>query len=195
MLSALLINGLNGIIFPVFFACVTLSVVGNLTDTVNLTGLRKFLLSFCNWLLGLGFGVFCTFIGGHGLVASGIDNASVKATKFALSSYVPILGGYLSEGFDVVLAGSLLIKNTVGITGIFVVISIVLLPLVRLIVFSLAVKLTSGVVQVVGDDKVSGMLDGVGSAVSMLISLLLGTAFVFFFVMILMVYTVNAGVL
>ena len=194
ILSSVVVNGLNAIIIPVFFACVTLSVVGNLTDSVKLDGIRKFLKSSCDWLLGLGFGVFCTFLGGQSIITGGVDGVTIKATKFALSSYVPILGGYLSDGFDIVLAGSVLIKNAIGITGIFLIFSIILGPVLKMIIFSLMLKLTSGIVQTLGEQKITDLLTSVSSTVSMLITFVLGVAFVFFFVIIMLVYTVNAGV-
>lgn len=195
ILSTLIINGVNAVVIPIFFACFVLSVVGNLSEEVKLDGIRKFLKTFCDWLLGLGFGVFSIFLAGQSITSSGFDSISIKATKFALGSYVPILGGYLSDGFDVVLASSVLIKNAVGVTGIFVIFFSILLPLVKLIVFTLALKLTAGLTQAVADKKTSELLNGVSSTVSMLITLLLGTAFVFFFVLLLMVYTANVGVI
>ena len=195
ILSSTIVNGLNGIIIPIFFACITLSVVGSLTDSVKLDGIRKGLKSSCDWLLGLGFGIFCTFLTGQSILTGCIDGITVKATKFALSSYVPILGGYLSDGFDIVMASSVLIKNAIGITGIFVIVFVILAPLLKMIVFSIVLKITSGIVQTVGDQKLSDLLSGISSTISMLISLLLGCAFVFFFVMILIVYTVNGGVI
>lgn len=195
IMSSVLVNGLNSIILPMFFTCFIISVIGCLSDSVKLEGIRKFFKTFCDWLLGLGFGVFSTFLGGQAMISGCFDNMTVKATKFALNSYVPILGGYLSDGFDIVLSGSLLIKNAVGVTGIFIVFSIILMPLIKLVVLSLTLKLTSAFVQTIAEKRVSEMLNSVSSVISMLIALLLGTAFVFFFVLLLMVYTVNAGVI
>ena len=194
ILSSLLLNGIEAIIFPIFFACLALSVVGNLTDTVRLDKLRGFFSSLGKWILGLGFGLFTTILSGQAMVTSVIDGVSVKATKFALSSYVPILGGYLSEGFDFVMAGSVLIKNAVGLTGIMILAVIILIPLIKLVVFTLALKLTSGVVETLGDSNTAKMISGVSSSVNILTSILLGIGFVFFFVLLLIVFTVNLGV-
>lgn len=192
--STLILNGVEGVIFPIFFACLALSVVGNVTDSIKLDRLRGFLSSTGKWILGLVFGLFTTFLSGQALVSNVIDGVSIKATKFALSSYVPILGGYLSEGFDFVMAGSVLIKNAVGLTGIVVLAVIILLPLVKLIVFSLALKLTSGIVESLGDGSISKMIGGVSSSLNILSAVLLGVGFVFFFILLLVIFTVNVGV-
>lgn len=195
ILSTLIINGVQNLIIPIFVACLTLSVVGNLTSSVKLGGIRRFLKTSSEWLLGLGFGIFCTLLGAQSIVSSSFDAVSVKSAKFALSSYVPVLGGYLSEGFDVVLAGSILIKNAIGLTGIIVILVITLLPLLKLILFTLALKLTSGVIESFSDQRVTDMLNAVASSMKILIAVLLGVAFLTFFVLFLMIYTVNAGVL
>ena len=195
ILSSVIIAGIQNVIFPIFLACLALSIVGNLTDSVKLNGIRKFLKSFSEWALGLGFGIFCTLISTQSIVTSSFDSISVKTAKFALSSYVPILGGYLSEGFDIVLAGSILIKNALGFTGILVIILITIMPLLKLIIFSLALKLTSGVVETFVDNRISSTLSSVASSIGILIAVLLGVAFVTFFVLLLVIFTVNAGVL
>lgn len=192
--STLILNGVEGIIFPIFFACLSLSVVGNVTDSIKLDRLHGFLSSTGKWLLGLVFGLFTTFLSGQAFVSSSIDGVTIKATKFALSSYVPILGGYLSEGFDFVMAGSVLIKNAVGLTGIVVLGIIVVLPLLKLLVFTLALKLTSGIVESLGDSGVAKMIGGVSSSMNVLIAVLLGVGFVFFFMLLLLIFTANAGV-
>lgn len=194
ILSTVVINGIQNFIIPIFLACLVLSIVGNLTSSVKLSGIRKFLKSSSEWVLGLGFGLFCTLLGSQSIVTASFDSISVKTTKFALSSYVPILGGYLSEGFDVVLAGSILIKNVLGLTGIFIILIITLLPLLKLILLVLSLKLTAGIVESFADIGISDMLLSVASSLKILIAVLLGVAFITFFVLLLMIYTVNAGV-
>lgn len=193
--STLILNGIEGIIFPIFFACLALSVVGNVTDSVKLDRLRGFLSSTGKWILGLVFGLFTTFLSGQALVSSAIDGVSIKATKFALSSYVPILGGYLSDGFDFVMAGSVLIKNAVGLTGIVVLAVIILIPLLKLVVFSLILKLTSGITESLGDSNIAKMIGSVSSSLNILSAVLLGVGFVFFFILLLLIFTVNVGVI
>lgn len=194
ILTTIILNGVEIVIIPLFFATVALSVVGNITDSVKLDRLRGFFTSTGKWILGLVFGLFTTFLTGQAFVSSTIDGVSIKATKFALSSYVPILGGYLSEGFDFVMAGSVLIKNAVGMTSIIVLGVIILLPVVKLVIFSLALKLTSGIVESFGESSISKTIGGISSSINILIAVLLGVGFIFFFVILLVIFTVNVGV-
>jgi hypothetical protein len=51
----------------------------------------------------------------QGITSASIDGISIRATKYAISNSIPIVGGFLRDGFDIVIAGSVLIKNAVGI--------------------------------------------------------------------------------
>ncbi len=195
ILSTFILNFVQTVIIPAFLACLTLSIVGYLTKSIKLTGIRKFIKSASEYGLGAIFGLFCTILGAQSIVSSSFNAISIKTTKFALSSYVPILGGYLSDGFDVVIAGSILIKNALGLTGVVIILLIILLPLIKLIVLSLALKLTSGIVESFSSNGISEMLNSISSSIKILISVLLGIAFITFFTLLLMIYTFNAGVL
>lgn len=54
---------------------------------------------------------FTGFLTVQGLTSSTIDGVSIRAAKFATKNYIPILGGYLADGFDLILASSVLIKT------------------------------------------------------------------------------------
>jgi hypothetical protein len=62
---------------------------------------------------------FFAFLSVQGIVVSVSDSVSMRLSKFALSKYVPIIGGYLSDGFNYLIAGSIVIKNAIGITAIY----------------------------------------------------------------------------
>ena len=44
-------------------------------------------------------------------MAGSFDGISIRATKFAIKSYIPIIGGYLSDGLDFIVLSSILRKD------------------------------------------------------------------------------------
>lgn len=195
ILSNLIIIVIGSVIFPLFLAVIVLSVVGNLSANVNLNKLKSSVQSISGWLLGIMFGLFTAVLTGYGLIGTSIDGLSVKAAKFALSGYVPIIGGYLSSGFDVVLAGSLLIKNSLGAVLLIIMFSLIVLPALKILLFSLALKLTAGIVSTVSDARETELLSSLSSALKLLVAVLLGLGFLFFIVVILVISAGNAGVM
>ena len=130
----------------------------------------------------------------QGIVGASIDNVSIRSAKFALSSYVPILGGYLSDGFDIVLASGVLIKNALGLAGVMMLIAAVAGPVLKILVISLALRLAGGILEPVSDEKISGLLYTTGKNLMVLVSIILGLFFLVFVVFMLVITSCNAGV-
>jgi len=185
---------ISDIIIPFFIAAIAFSIVGNLTKSVKLDRLTGFFKSTATYVLGGVFSLFIAFLTFQGLTGGVIDSISIKTAKFALQSYVPILGGYLSDGFDLMLASLTLIKNSLGIVSLLTILSVLALPTVKIAVLSLALKLASGIIEPICDSKFSKMLHNISSNLTLLIVSLIGVGFMFLLTVMLVIYTFNIGV-
>lgn len=194
LMSGVVLNVVNSLIIPLFFASVVFTMIGNLSDSVKLGKLTKAVKSIGSWVMGIMFGLISTFAGIQGLVGAGIDTIAVKSAKFALSSYIPILGGYLSEGFDIVMASGVLIKNAAGLAVFVILVVTVTAPIIKLVLFSAVLKLTAGVIEPVGDPKISELIYNTASNLNLLIAAVAGSAFLIFIMLMLVIGAFNAGV-
>lgn len=186
-----IIELVSKIVLPAFIAMVIFSIVGNISENVKLEKLTKFFSSGTSWFLGIIFGLFTTFLTTQGIVATSVDGLNFSAAKFALSSYVPILGGYLSEGFDLVAASLVILKNTLGLIAVIVLVAIVLFPLFKTIIFSLSLNLTGAILEPIGDKKISALLSSISKSLKVLIASVAGVGFMFFIILLLTVGTAN----
>ena len=132
---------------------------------VKLGGAAKFCISAAKWVLYTTFFLFLAFLSVQGITAAIYDNVSVRAAKFAMSKYIPVIGGYLSEGFNVILAGSVLIKNAVGLTAVVVLLMTVLPVLIKIIAVSLSLKLAGAITEPFEGGKITSLLNSVSSGV------------------------------
>lgn len=194
VMSSVVINIIEYAVMPMFFSTVIFGMIGNLTENVKLDKLTKTIRSISNWLLGIMFAVVGSLISVQGLVGASIDNVSIRSAKFALSSYVPILGGYLSDGFDIVLAGGVLIKNAFGLAGVLMLAAIIIGPVLKILVLSLSLRLTAGIIEPVSDEKISSLLYTTGKNLTVLVSVILGLFFLIFLIFMLIITSCNAGV-
>ena len=185
----------SNIVIPMFIAAISFSIVGNLTKSVKLDKLTDFFKSSATYILGGVFGIFIAFLTFQGLTGGVIDSISVKTAKFAMQSYIPILGGYLSDGFDLMMASIVLIKNSIGVIGLLMLLSIIALPTVKIILLSLGLKLASGIIEPISDSKFSKMLSNISSNMTLLIISLVGVGFMFLLTVMMVIYTCNGGVL
>ena len=179
------------IALPALIVAIVFSVVGNLSGTVKLGGAAKFCISAAKWVLYTTFFLFLAFLSVQGITAAIYDNVSVRAAKFAMSKYIPVIGGYLSEGFNVILAGSVLIKNAVGLTAVVVLLMTVLPVLIKIIAVSLSLKLAGAITEPFEGGKITSLLNSVSSGVNLLIAVVCGLAFLYFVFLILLIVSGN----
>ncbi len=193
VLCGFIMKLITAVVLPAFIACIVFGIVGNVSKNVKLDKLAKLVKSAAGWLVGITFGIFATFLTMQGISGGVIDRFGFNIAKFAVSSYVPILGGYLSDGFDLMSASLVLVKNAVGYTGAVLLCATVAFPLVKVVMFSLAAKLTGAIAEPIGDDRVSKLLYGVSKNLNLLITALAGVAFLFFLTLMLLISSCNMG--
>lgn len=191
LFSGSIVQVFNSILVPIFIFSFAFSVISNFSSGVKLNKFSSFLNSLFKWIIGTVFTVFIAFITIQGLTASSFDGVSVKTAKFAVKNTVPFLGSYLADGFNLIIASSVLIKNAVGLSGLVILILNVMAPIISIGVFSLFCKLVASILEPVTDGRVSSFLFGVSKSISMLSAILIGVSFMFLILTGLVMFTAN----
>lgn len=191
MLSSGVMQIFSYVVMPLFFIVLVFSVVGNLGGNTKLDKFVAFFTSAFKWIIGIVFTVFLAFLAVQGITAGTHDGVSVRAAKLTISSYVPFLGSYVSQGFDLVIASSVLIKNAVGVAGLYLLFGVVLAPIIKIVVFILGLKLAAALTQPIADARISNFLTSVNKAFGMLVAVLIGAAFMYFLTIGLVIVSAN----
>lgn len=179
LLASLIINIFTIFLMPLFLISVVLSLVSNLSNNVKLDKFISFINSLFKWVIGLVFTIFIGFASIQGITAGSIDGLSIKTAKFAIKSYVPIVGSYISDGFYIILASSSLIKNAVGACGLLLLVGTILAPIMQLVIFMLALKLMAGIIEPLGDGKIASFVSTLSKSMTMLISMIVAVSFMY----------------
>ena len=191
LLSGAIMSIFTYILLPIFIFSVVFSIVSNLSGTIKLEKFTSFFESTFKWITGLIFTIFTAFISVQGLTAGSIDGISMKTVKYAIKSYVPMLGSYLSDGVGVILASSNLIKNAIGAAGLLMLLATILSPVIELVVFMLALKLIAGIIEPLGNKQVANFISSLSKSMVLLIVILIGIAFVYFIMIGLVMCSAN----
>lgn len=191
MLSGLIMNLFTYVLLPIFIFSVVFSVVSNLSNNVKLDKFTSFFNSTYKWLIGLIFTVFTAFLSIQGITAGSIDGISIRTARYAIRSYIPILGSYISDGMGLILVSSNLIKNAVGATGLFLLLATILSPLIQLILFMLALKLIAGILEPLGNKQIANFVSSLSKSLVLLIVLIIGLAFIYFIMLGLVMCSAN----
>lgn len=179
------------VLMPLFIFSLVFTVISNLSPSVKLEKFSNFFNSLFKWITGAVFTIFIGFLIIQGITAGSLDTVSIRTAKYAIRSYIPILGGYLSEGFNVIMASSILIKNAIGASGLLLMFSSVIVPVVEIVLLMLCLKLTAGILEPLTDSRISNFINGVAKCLIMPIVLIIGVAFMYLIFMGLIISTGN----
>lgn len=179
LLGNIFISLITYFLMPLFIFSIVFSIVGNLSNNVKLDKFVAFLQGTFKWSIGLLFTLFLGFITIQGISASAVDGLSIRTAKYTIKSYVPIVGGYVSDGLSIIMASSMLIKNAVGTAGLLLILFSVISPVISLILFMLSLRFMAGIIEPVGDRKTANFVSDISKSMSMLIALIVAVSFMY----------------
>lgn len=185
-LSSAVCEMFTAVVLPTSVVVIVLTFVGSLSDEVKTSKLGDFFKSINKWLIGLALGILGIFLTVQGIAAAQYDGISLRAAKYLVSGSVPIVGGFLSGGLDLVLAGSALIKNAVGSFAVFLLFGAILRPVLLFAAFQLFLRLSAAVAEPVGG-RISAFLSRLASDCGFFLAGLCCIAFLYFLTLILLV--------
>ena len=181
------------ILMPIVVSILLLSIVSLVFAKNRFSKLISTLKSLFKYIIIAFFAVFGIF-SSINIVSSGLsDGVNYRLTKFAIKSYIPVLGGYLSDGFDFIHTCSVLIKNSFGICGILVIIFMIVKPILLCFILTFMLKILSIIVSFIGNNSFADYFETISSGLSYFIAVLVGVfmcLFVFIYLLILSVSVV-----
>ncbi len=166
-------QGIVKIIIPLVGIFLAISIVGASLGVFNVDGLTKSLKTVSTWLLTFCMTVFVGLLTIKGVVSTSADTVSVKATKFVISTFIPIVGGALSEAYSSLSGCMSVVKSTVGVFGIVAIVISYMPMVIEIILVKASVSLSSSVGELFGRKEEVSILKSVSSVLSVLLSVIL----------------------
>lgn len=179
MFSTVVIKTVSSVVLPLSVFSLAFSVVSNISSNIKVDKASSFLASLSSWILGVLFMVYSAFTSVQGISAVTLDGVSYRAAKFATRNYIPILGGYLADGFDMVVASTSLIKNAFGAVILLILLFAVAKPLMSTLCINLGLQCVSALCEPIVESKYIKMLSGISKNLTFLSVLILAVAFMF----------------
>ena len=195
--SAIFLSGgaveiVSGFIFPATIVVIILNFMSKFNPQMSFSGVTALVKSIMKWVIGITVTVFSIFITVQSSASSLFDGIIFKATKFAVSNSVPIVGNFLSSGFDMLTSAGLLIKSSVGVCGIIMLLIEIIGPIILLAAFSLILKLVGAIVQPIGENSLYSLLSDLSKDIEYFIAGLLTVAFMYALVIMLVINSANS---
>ena len=191
MLSNFAITLFTNILLPLFTFKIIFTIISNITSGVKFNKFAEFFGSCFKWLLGGILTIFTAVMSVSGIMAGSVDGISIKTAKYTIKSSVPLIGGFLSDGVSVMMLSCSLIKNAIGVSGLILLFGSVIVPVLKIVVFSLLLKLVSAILEPIADARVTTFVNDVSKTISTLVAIILGVTFMYLIIVGLIMCLVN----
>lgn len=190
--STAIVSVIDVVVFPITVTIIVFSMVSKLTKELKISKFTAFFKSINKWIIGVCVSVFGIFFTLQGITSVAYDGIVRRAAKYAIGNGVPIVGGFLSGGFDLAVAGGILIKNSLGSMSIFLMLSVLFEPLIMLIAINLLLRLVSAITQPFGEGRISDFLGETAENLHYCTAGILFTAFLYFLSIMVMIFSTEA---
>lgn len=178
-------------LLPISISIFVLSIFGSIFSNKRFSKIVDVFKTLFKYSIIIFFSLFGLFSSINLISAGAKDGVSLRLTKYAIKNYIPIVGGYVSQGFDFVHSCSIVIKNAFGVCGILAIIFIILKPLIIYFVYLFLFKILSAVVALVGNNYYSDLFDNVSKTMSYFVTVLVGLFFIIFVFIYLLIISVS----
>lgn len=165
-------NFINTILIPASLVAVALNVISNISDKVQIDKLGTFINKTVIWILGIALTIFVGVASLEGSITNGVDGLTVKTTKAAVSNFIPIVGKILGDAVETVMSCSNILKNAVGIVGVIIILSICIIPIIKLVALMGVYYLGSALCQPIADKKIVDLLGQIGGTFKLLLAIM-----------------------
>ncbi|MRX73173.1 stage III sporulation protein AE [Bacillus lacus] len=171
---------IQNVVLPLLFLSALLSIVSTLTDQYKVTQLAQLLRNISIGLLGTFLTIFLGVMSVQGASAAISDGITIRTAKFITGNFIPVLGRMFTDATDTVIGASLLLKNTVGIFGVAVLLSIAAFPAIKVLSLAFIYKFAAAILQPVGGGPVISCLDIISKSVIYIFAALAIVSLMFF---------------
>jgi len=138
---------------PLALASGVTAILSHLSPRMRIGRLSALLKTAASWTLGVGFTVFISVTALQSLGAAAADGVSLRAAKYAVDHFVPVVGGMFADTMDTLVGASLLIKNALGVTGLMILLASAAVPMTQTLAAALIYRASAALLEPLSDGR------------------------------------------
>ena len=160
-----------------------LALVSCLGGIIRLDTLGRCIRRLFTWFLAL-VGVILTFvIGVQNVIARSADSFGMRTVKFALGSFIPLVGGALSDALGTAVSSLHLIRNTCGALCAVALLLITVPMILQLVIQRAVFSVCQGAAELIGCDREGKMFGEMHGILGSMLALVAIVSLLFLFVL------------
>ncbi len=184
----------KGVIFPLILFSGVFGMVQFLSEGFQVNKIANLLRNLALGLLGLAMTVFIGLITIRGFAASVADSMALRTMKYFTNSFLPVVGGAVSDSVEMAAGCSQVLKSGVGVLGLGLVVLITVFPLIKILAVAMIYYCSSALIQPLGNGRLPDALQNVGGTFLHLFGSVVITALMFFIAISILVGVAGFGV-
>ncbi len=169
--SDLLMSLIHGLLFPLVWVFVALSAADAVLPAGRLGGIAQGLQKAVTWLLSGALLLFTGYLSLSGAFASSADSLTLRMTRSAIGTAIPVVGGIISDAADTILAGAGVLRQSVGMVGTLTVLAICVLPFLKLGIQYLLLKLAAFFTATVAPEPLVKLVSSLSTAFGLVLGM------------------------
>jgi stage III sporulation protein AE len=162
------------VLLPLIRIAFALCIVGAIPGSVNLSAVTNLVKSTATTLMAFIFGLLGFTLYLQSVVAAASDNYITRSIRFASGVFVPVIGSMLGDASRTVIASVSVVKGTVGASGVVIILSAVLPPLIMVVFHKLLLLSCAIIAKTLSCERESAFLYDMCGIINMLLALVAG---------------------
>lgn len=181
------------LLIPFLSSVTAITIVSAIDPQLKISGVADSIRRLTTWLLATVMLLFVGLLTIQGVTGSSADTLTSRTLRFAASSFVPVIGGSVSDAFLAVKSGMGVIRSAVGGFGMLAVFLIAVRPF--LLIFSMKLVLWAGRIanELLGLNRTAELLRSINSVLSIGVSILIAITSAFLIATAAMMAVIGSG--
>ncbi len=157
----------SDILMPVISVCTAMSIINAINPSFSLSSVTGLLKKAVSLFLGFAMTVFTGLLSIQSIVGASADTLGVKAAKFVVSNFVPVVGSAVADAYSTMRSGLGLLRGAAGAFGIIALCIMLLPPVLETLCLYLALSAGEAAAEMFGVKELGVFFKGTSSLLSL----------------------------
>lgn len=171
---------ISRVIFPLIFFSAVLGLVDHFSPHFKVSRLSDLFKELSTWALGISMTVFVGILTVQGAAGTVADAVSLRTAKYMTGAFIPVVGKVLSDAVETVAGASIILKNSIYLTGVALLLLLTLFPLLKVAAIALIYKLSAALVEPLGEGDLGSCINVMGNSLVLILAALASVGVIFF---------------
>ena len=166
------------VLLPLTVMAGILFLVDSISERFKLNALAKLLKSCAVMITGTITLVFSIFMSIQKIAGSSIDAVTIKTTRFAIGTFIPVAGKYMTDAAETILLCTSAVSNIAGILTVIGLGLVFVIPFIKVFVIMIAFRLAAAIGAPICDESICDALTDSAGCISIMLGIMGASLFV-----------------